>query len=85
VNNQLDSIVPILALENKVSLQEAIDSACDLVREARDLFEDAEKRLPILTGNADLDEQIKRYAKACKDIVAGNVNWRYASSPIIPY
>jgi len=74
-DDQLDNIVPVLAIANGYSLQEAINDACDLVREARKTFEDAEKRVPIPTGNVELDRQIKRYIQGCKDLVTGVVNW----------
>jgi hypothetical protein len=77
--NQIDSIVPILAIENKYSLQQAIDDACNLVCEARRILEDAEKRVPVPTGNADLDRQIKQYIQGCKDVVSGMLPWSYAS------
>jgi len=77
MDDQLDNIVPVLAIANKYSLQEAINGACELVREARRILEEAEKRVPLPTGNADLDGQIKRYIQACKDLVAGELNWWY--------
>jgi len=75
MDNQIDNIVPILALENKCSLQQAIDDACRLVWETRRLLEDAEKRVPVPTGNAELDMQIKKYIQGCKDLIAGALNW----------
>ncbi|KIM74248.1 hypothetical protein PILCRDRAFT_14594 [Piloderma croceum F 1598] len=75
--NQFDSIVPVLAIENKCSLQQAIDDACKLVCEARRILEDAEKRVPVLTGHADLDRQIKQYIQGCKDVVSGVLQWSY--------
>jgi len=75
MDNQIDNIVPVLAIENKYSLQQAIDDACKLVQEARMIFDDAEKRVPVPTGNPDLDEQIKRYIHGCRDLVTGVLNW----------
>jgi len=75
MDNQIDNIIPILAIENQCSLQQAIDDACKLVWEARRIFEDAEKRVPVPAGNADLDKQIKRYIQGCKDLVSGVLNW----------
>jgi hypothetical protein len=57
-------------------LQEAINGACNLVREAHKEFEAAEKRLPV-TGNSNLDKQVKLYIQACKDLVTGELNWWY--------
>jgi len=73
-DNQLDNIVPVLAMENKISLQEAIEIACDLVCKAHQTFEDAEKRVP-MTGNPKLDKKIRLYIQACKDLVTGELNW----------
>jgi hypothetical protein len=73
----LDNIVPILALVNECSLQEAINNACDLVCKAREVLEDAEKRVPVPTGDGEHDKQVTRYIQACKDVAAGNVSWRY--------
>ena len=84
MDNQIDNIVPVLAIENKYSLQQAINDACKLVQEARRIFDDAEKHIPVPTGNADLDEQIKRYIHGCKDLVTGLLNWWYASCPASP-
>jgi hypothetical protein len=75
MDSQLDNIVPVLAIENGYSLQQAVESACELVRKAYGIFQKAEKRVPMPTGNADLDNQIKRYIQACKDLVAGELNW----------
>ena len=75
MDNQIDNIVPILALENRCSLQQAINDACKLVWEARRILEDAEKRVPVPTGNTDLDKQIERYIQGCKNLVAGVLNW----------
>ena len=85
MDNQIDNIVPILAIENKCSLQQAIDDACKLVWEARRIFEDAEKRVPVPTWNADLDKQIKRYIQGCKDLVSGLLNWWYVSRHASPF
>jgi len=81
MDNQIDNIIPVLAMENKYSLQQAINDACDLVQEARRIFDDAEKCVPVPTGNADLDEQIKRYIHGCEDLVTGLLDWWYASFP----
>ena len=54
MDNQIDNIVPVLAIENKYSLQQAIDDACKLVQEARMILDDAEKRVPVPTGNPEL-------------------------------
>ena len=85
MDNQLDNIVPVLAIENKCALQQAIDGACELVRKARIIFEDAEERVLVPTGDVDLDKQIKRYIQACKDLIAGELNWWYASRPVSPF
>jgi hypothetical protein len=84
MDNQIDNIVPVLAIENKYSLQQAIDDACKLVQEARMILDDAEKRVPVPTGNPELDEQIKRYIHGCRDLVTGVLNWWYASCPASP-
>ena len=84
MDNQIDNIVPVLAIENKYSLQQAINDACKLVQESRRIFDDAEKRVPVPTGNADLDEQIRRYIHGCRDLVTGLLNWWYASCPASP-
>jgi hypothetical protein len=83
--NQIDNIVPILAIENKCSLQQAVDDACNFVCEARRILEDAEKRVPMPTGNADLDRQIKQYIQGCKDVVSGVLLWSYASDHGSPF
>ena len=63
-------------MENGYSLQEALDQACNLVREAHELLEAAEERVPETTGNTELDKQIKRYIQASKDLGSGFLNWR---------
>ena len=83
MDSQLDNIVPVLAIENRYSLQQAIDAACELVQQAYGIFQEAEKRVPVSTGNAELDNHIKRYIQACKDLVAGELNWWYAFRPIV--
>jgi hypothetical protein len=80
----MDNIVPVLAIENKYSLQQAINDACILVQEACRIFDDIEKRVPVPTGKAGLDEQIKQYIHGCKDLVTGLLNWWYASCPGSP-
>jgi hypothetical protein len=84
MDDQIDNIVPILAIENKYSPQQAINNACKLMQEAHRIFDDAEKRMPVPTGNANLDKQIKRYIHGCKDLVTGVLNWWYVSCPSSP-
>ncbi|GBE89299.1 hypothetical protein SCP_1503070 [Sparassis crispa] len=79
-DDQLDNIVPVLAIENNIPLQEAIERACDLVRAARQTLEEAETRLPLPTGDDKLDKQILRFVQGCKDVAAGNLNWSYRNA-----
>jgi len=78
-DDQLDNIVPVLAIENGVPLQEAIERACDLVRSARQTLEAAEARLPY-TDDEELNKRIARYVQGCKDVAAGNLNWSYRNA-----
>ncbi|GBE80747.1 hypothetical protein SCP_0304660 [Sparassis crispa] len=78
-DDQLDNIVPVLAIEHSITLQEAIERACDLVRAARHSLEMAETHLPV-TGSTELDGQIARYVQGCKDVAAGNLHWSYQNA-----
>lgn len=75
-DDQLDNIVPVLAIEHNIVLQDAIERACELVRKARQTLEAAESRIPH-TGSEELDSQIARYVQGCKDVAAGNLHWSY--------
>ncbi|GBE84461.1 hypothetical protein SCP_0604400 [Sparassis crispa] len=79
-DDQLDNIVPVLAIEHRIPLQAAIERACELVCTARQTLEDAEKRLPLPTGNEELDKQLLRYVQGCKDVAAGNLHWSYQNA-----
>lgn len=78
-DNQYDNIVIVLALKYNIPLQDAIDRACSMVVDARGRLEEAEARLPLPTGDSDLDAQVKQYIQGCRDVTAGNLHWRYAS------
>lgn len=69
-----DSIIPIL-WQQSGNLQEAVNKACEMLKEARSLFDESECRMFSDLLDLPLSSK-KRYAEMCKTNCTGNVNWR---------
>jgi hypothetical protein len=58
-----------------LSLEHALSRMLDLIREHYEICSAAEKRLPI-TGNAELDADVRTYVIGCRDLAMGTAYWR---------
>ncbi|KAA8894292.1 isoprenoid synthase domain-containing protein [Sphaerosporella brunnea] len=79
-SGQVGNIISVLAYQDGMSAQGAMDRAVDLIRKAHTAFEEAERCLPLPSGNTELDASVQRLVLGCKDICTGSINWSYNCS-----
>lgn len=58
-----------------LDLDSAIKKTIEIIQERFTLCTAAEARLPIPSGDAELDADIMKYVQTCKDVVVGTVYW----------
>ncbi len=75
VVGQLDSLIPLLVHQYDLSPQAAMNHVAQLVRKTCVEFEAAERRLLLITGGTELDQDVRRFIQGCRDIAAGNLHW----------
>ncbi len=66
----------VLSYHHRMNPQEAVDYAATLLRQGHIAIEEAERRLPLPTGDATVDEAVRRFVLGCKDACTGNIQWR---------
>ena len=72
---QFENTVILFMHHYDLNLEQALELMLDLIRKHYEIFSEAEKRLPV-TGNPQLDANIKTYAVGCRDLAIGAAFWR---------
>ncbi|KAA8906666.1 isoprenoid synthase domain-containing protein [Sphaerosporella brunnea] len=76
---RVGNIVAVLAYNEGMSAQEAMDHAFTLLQKAHAAFEAAERRLPLPSGDAAVDQDVRKFVLGCKHVCTGNIHWSYNS------
>jgi len=76
---QLSNIISVLVYQKDMNVQEAMDYTIALIQKAHVAFEAAERRLPLPTGDPEVDKDVRQLVQGCKDICTGVINWSYKS------
>lgn len=80
--SQVDTLIPLLALRLG-TVQKAITSASEIVRESIKRFEAAEKELLERYSDSKVQEDIRKFIDGSKYACTANLNWRYVP-PLSP-
>jgi hypothetical protein len=73
---QVDSLIPLL-LQDTISVQQAIDHACDILKSSIQRFDLAEKHiLEQYSTKPGLQNDLQSFIDSCKHACTANLNWR---------
>jgi hypothetical protein len=75
MHGQFESLIPLLMYHGKLTAQEAMTRAGDMVHDCYRKFDEVEEEM-YKEVPADLRPTMKRYLAACKDLVVCNLHWR---------
>jgi hypothetical protein len=67
----------------QIDAQTAMNQAANMLKASYDDFVEAEAHLAIVTQNHASSLDILEFIQGCKDIVMGNVWWRYSLSQVL--
>ncbi|KAF2704365.1 terpenoid synthase [Pleomassaria siparia CBS 279.74] len=76
MHGQFESLIPLLMYHNNLQAQEAMALAGDMLHECYNNFNQVELEL-YNEVPAELRPTMKRYVKACKDLIVCNLHWSY--------
>lgn len=72
---QFENMVILFMHHYDLNLEQALECMLDLIRKHYEICSEAEKRLPV-TGDPQLDANIKTYVVGCRDLAIGTAFWR---------
>lgn len=76
---ELENPIGLIVNASHCTVQEAIRKCWRILQDAKQAFDDAQKRLPTFEDDAKATSMVAQFVQGCKNLVVANSEWRSVS------